>query len=107
MPRINVTTRSGETLTIDASAGSSLKDALMDGGVEEINAVTSCGGCCSCGTCHVFIDPADFPRLPGMQSQEDDLLYAQDQRQATSRLACQISVTEQLDGLKVTVAPEW
>ncbi len=87
MPRINVTTRSGEILTIDATPGSSLKDALADGGVEEINAVTSCGGCCSCGTCHVFIDPADLPRLPGMQSQEDDLLYAQDQRQATSRLA--------------------
>jgi 2Fe-2S ferredoxin len=107
MPLINVTKRSGETLSIEASAGSSLKDALMDGGVEEINAVTSCGGCCSCGTCHVFIDPADWPRLPGMQSQEDDLLYAQDQRRATSRLACQISVTDQLDELKVTVAPEW
>lgn len=107
MPIINVTTRSGETRTIEANAGSSLKDALMDGGVEEINAVTSCGGCCSCGTCHVFIDATDLPRLAGMESQEDDLLYAQDGRQPTSRLACQIKVTEQLDGLKVTVAPEW
>ena len=107
MPRITVTTRSGETRTIEASSGSSLKDALMAGGIEEINAVTSCGGCCSCGTCHVFIAPEDLARLPGMQSQEDDLLYAQDDRQPTSRLSCQISVTDQLDGLKVTVAPEW
>lgn len=107
MPRINVTLRSGETRVVEGRAGQSLKEALIAGGVEEIEAITSCGGCCSCGTCHVFIDPRDLGRLVPMQSQEDDLLNARDDRRPTSRLSCQVCLTDELDGLSVTVAPEW
>ena len=107
MPRIHVTLRSGETRAITAAAGSSLKEGLIAGGIAEINAITNCGGCCSCGTCHVFIAQGDLARLPEMASQEDDLLQARDDRQANSRRSCQVKVTEALDGLSVTVAPEW
>lgn len=106
MPRLNVTTRAGEKRTIDGAAGQTVKESLIAGGVTEINAITNCGGCCSCGTCHVFLDAADLARVPPMESQEDDLLYSRDDRRATSRLSCQIRLTDKLDGLSVTVAPE-
>jgi 2Fe-2S ferredoxin len=106
MPQLNVITRSGQKRTIEAQAGHTLKEALIAGGVGEINAITNCGGCCSCGTCHVFLDAADMKRVPPMRGQENDLLYIHDNRQPTSRLSCQIRVTDELDGLSVTIAPE-
>ena len=107
MPKIKVTTRAGELRLIEGQPGQSVKQALIDGGVDEINAITNCGGCCSCGTCHVYVDEGDMARVPPMQPQENDLLYIRDDRQANSRLSCQIRLTDELDGLAVTVAPEW
>jgi 2Fe-2S ferredoxin len=107
MPRLNIITRSGERRVVDAAAGGSLKAALIAGGVTEINAITNCGGCCSCGTCHVYIDPNDLERLAPMEGQEDDLLYVRDDRRANSRLSCQVRLTDALEGLTVTIAPEW
>jgi ferredoxin, 2Fe-2S len=106
MPRLNVLTRSGHRLTIDGQTGVTLKEALMTGGVDEINAINSCGGCCSCGTCHVYIDMTDLSRLPALEGQEDDLLGIHDDRQSNSRLSCQIRMTDELDNLSITVAPE-
>jgi 2Fe-2S ferredoxin len=107
MPLINVTTRSGESRVIEAPSKGTLKDALITGGIDEINAITNCGGCCSCGTCHVYIDPADMPKLRSMEPQEDDLLSIHDDRRPNSRLSCQVNLSPDLDGLGVTVAPEW
>lgn len=106
MLQVNVVLRSGERRVIEAASGQSLKAALMAGGVAEINALTSCGGCCSCGTCHVFVDAADLARLPLMQPQEDEILSIHENRQPTSRLSCQVPLTESLNNLTVTVAPE-
>jgi 2Fe-2S ferredoxin len=106
MPRLNVVMRSGERRSIQGTAGYSVKEVLIAGGVDEINAITNCGGCCSCGTCHVFVDPVDLERLPPMHSQEDDLLGIHDTRLPASRLSCQVVLTDDLDGLTVTVAPE-
>lgn len=103
---VNVILRSGERRVIEAASGQSLKSALMAGGIAEINAVTNCGGCCSCGTCHVFIDPQDLARLPAMQPQEDELLSIHEDRRATSRLSCQVPLTDDLVNLTVAVAPE-
>ena len=103
---LNVVMRSGARRSIDATPGLSVKEVLMDGGVDEINALSNCGGCCSCGTCHVFLDPADLERVPRMRPQEDDLLGIHDNRRSTSRLSCQVIPTDDLDGLTVTVAPE-
>ena len=107
MPRLNVIMRSGERRSIEGAAGESVKDALIAAGITEINAITNCGGCCSCGTCHIYLDPADLARVPPMQSQEDDLLYIRDDRRENSRLSCQVRLADELDGLTVTVAPEW
>lgn len=106
MPRLHVILRSGERRVIEAAAGQSLKSALMAGGIDEINALTSCGGCCSCGTCHIYVDVADLARLPAMQPQEDEVLSIHEDRRGTSRLSCQVPLTEALNDITCTVAPE-
>lgn len=78
----------------------------MAGGIEEINALTSCGGCCSCGTCHVYLDLGDLGRVAAMKSDEEQLLQMHEDRRPTSRLSCQVRLTEDLEELTVTIAPE-
>jgi ferredoxin, 2Fe-2S len=106
MPRLNVVLRSGEQRGIDAGSGQSLKEGLMDSGIAEINALSSCGGCCSCGTCQVYLSEADFARLPAMMPSEAEVLSINEERSPTSRLSCQITLTDDLDSLTVTIAPE-
>ena len=65
-----------------------------------------CGGCCSCATCHVYLDPAFADRLPAMSEDEDELLDGSDQRTEQSRLSCQIAFSDALAGLQVTIADE-
>lgn len=104
MPKLIVTTRDGEVREIEASEGLTVMEAIRDDGVDELLAL--CGGCCSCATCHVFVD-ADFAdKLPELSEDEDDLLDSSDHRNETSRLSCQITLTADMDGLKVTIAPE-
>lgn len=104
MPEIIVTTREGETSSLTVKAGVSLMEALRDGGFDELLAL--CGGCCSCATCHVYIDPAFAAKLPAMSEDENELLDSTAYRTETSRLSCQIKLTDALDGLKATIAPE-
>ncbi|MFQ3666791.1 MAG: 2Fe-2S iron-sulfur cluster-binding protein, partial [Sphingomonadaceae bacterium] len=65
-----------------------------------------CGGSCSCATCHVHVDPAWFARVGGPHPDEADLLDSSDHRTEYSRLSCQIRFGPDLDGLRVTIAPE-
>lgn len=103
MPKIYVRTRAGETRAIEARVNQSVMEALRDNGVGEIEAL--CGGSCACGTCHVYVDDAFSDKLSRPTSSEDDLLGAVDERRENSRLACQISVKDELDGMRVEVAP--
>lgn len=104
MPKLVVVNRAGEETTVDVEDGLTVMEAIRDNGFDELLAL--CGGCCSCATCHVHVDPASMDRLPAMSEDEDDLLESSDHREANSRLACQIPFTADLDGLKVTIAPE-
>ena len=104
MPRLLVMDRSGNDRTIDAAAGLTAMEAIRDAGFDELLAL--CGGCCSCATCHVYIDEAFADLLPAMSEDENDLLDSSDHRQSASRLSCQIQLTNELDGLKVAIAPE-
>ena len=104
MPTIHVTTRDGGQEDVEAETGKSLMENLRDGGIDEILAL--CGGNCSCATCHVYVDEGWSDRLPPVSEDEDDLLESSDARLDNSRLSCQIPVTDDLNGLRVTVAPE-
>ena len=104
MPKLTVVTRAGEERTVEAEAGLTVMEAIRDNGFDELLAL--CGGCCSCATCHVHVDPAFVDLLPAITEDEDDLLDSSDSRDATSRLSCQIPFTDALDGLKVTIAVE-
>jgi 2Fe-2S ferredoxin len=104
MPKLIVTLRSGEEKIVSATPGSSLMEALRGNGIDDIAAI--CGGCCSCGTCHVYIESAWLARLPPVSRDENDLLDNSSHREPNSRLSCQIPFDHSLEGLKLTVAPE-
>lgn len=104
MARIVVTDRNGACRSIELRSGLSLMEAIRDQGIDELLAL--CGGCLSCATCHVHVEPAYLSRLPAMSADEDDLLESSEHRTAGSRLACQIALSDELDGLLVTIAPE-
>jgi 2Fe-2S ferredoxin len=104
MPRVFVTTRDGSLHEVELQPDRSLMEALRDKNVGDL--VALCGGCCSCATCHVYIDPEFKSRLPPMTEDEGGLLDGSLHRTADSRLSCQITVTDSLDGLRITVPPE-
>ena len=104
MPTLTVTTREGEEREISATVGLSVMELIRDAGIDELLAL--CGGCCSCATCHVHVDPAFAASLPEMSPDEDDLLDSSSDRNETSRLSCQIPFTAALDGMRVKIAEE-
>lgn len=104
MPKLIVTTREGDTSEIEVGDGLTVMEAIRDNGFDELLAL--CGGCCSCATCHVYVDAANDGALSAMSEDEDDLLESSDHRKENSRLSCQIPFTAELDGMKVTIAPE-
>lgn len=93
----------GAEVAVDVPANTSLMRAAVSNGVDGI--IGDCGGAASCATCHVFVDPAFLGLLPAPGWNEGQILdcTAAD-RQANSRLACQILMTEALDGIRVTIA---
>ena len=104
MASLTVVTREGEAKTVAGEAGLSVMEAIRDAGIDELLAL--CGGCCSCATCHVYVDEAFVDRLPALSEDENDLLDSSSHRRPNSRLSCQLAIGDALDGLKVTIAPE-
>lgn len=104
MTHIEVTTRDGATQRVPAPVHESVKDALTHGGINDILAL--CGGCASCGTCHVYIDENWIDRLPVMGEEEAEMLSLAAHRTHASRLSCQIEMRADLDGLQLIVAPD-
>ncbi|MPT49020.1 MAG: 2Fe-2S iron-sulfur cluster binding domain-containing protein [Sphingobium sp.] len=104
MISILVIDREGKSHNIEAADGSSLMEAVRDGGISEMLAL--CGGCLSCATCHVYVEADRFDSLPSMSDDENDLLDSSDHRTAYSRLACQIMMDHTLEGMNINLAPE-
>lgn len=102
MPRVTVIERTGAIRSLEAESGRSLMEALRAAGVEDLLAL--CGGCCCCGTCHVYIE-IPVASLPPAGEDEEDMLSASAFRRPQSRLSCQIRMSEALDGLRVIIAP--
>jgi len=104
MPQVTVTTRDGIEQNLDSQVGEPLMQTITSAGISELLAL--CGGMCSCGTCHVYIDSEFLGTLPSISDDENDLLSASAFRKDNSRLSCQIRMTAELDGLRATIAPE-
>ena len=104
MPTLIVTTREGEERAVEGQAGCSVMEVIRDNGFDELLAL--CGGCCSCATCHIHVDPEFAAKLPPMSEDENDLLDSSMDRDDTSRLSCQIEFGPALDGLRVRIAAE-
>lgn len=99
-----VKTQDGSVESLPAKEGLSVMELLREAGQDELLAL--CGGCCSCATCHVFVDEAYLSLLPPISEDEDMLLDSSLHRISTSRLSCQLPFTAALDGLVLTIAPQ-
>ena len=104
MAQITIVDRDGKSQLVDAEIGLSVMEIIRDADFDELLAL--CGGSCSCATCHVYVDDEFMSKTGSAEDDEDELLDTSEHRQANSRLSCQIEMTEALDGLKVTIAPE-
>lgn len=104
MPRVVFIQPSGDSRTVDVPAGASLMTAAVKHGVEGI--IGECGGVCMCATCHVYVSEPFVDKLPPIRDTEEAVLDVTNaERLPSSRLSCQIKMTEELDGLTVTIPP--
>jgi len=101
MPQVTFIEHNGKRHTVPGTIGLSLMRAAIDNNVPGIDA--DCGGQCACATCHVYVDPAWETRTGSRTTMEQDMLNFAAVTQANSRLACQIQITDTLDGLVVTM----
>jgi ferredoxin, 2Fe-2S len=104
MTKLIVTDTDGDTREVEAEVGLTIMENIRDNDFEDLAAI--CGGCCSCCTCHIFVDEEWLDKLPAMEEDERDLLEDSPVYQASSRLSCQIEYTDDLNGIRVTIAPE-
>ena len=100
--KLYVTDQEGVTHELEGIEGWRVMEIIRDYGLP-IKA--ECGGCCTCATCHVYVDKEWLDKLHPMRDDEQDALDTAFAVGATSRLSCQILMSESLDGLKVTLAP--
>ncbi len=99
MPKIIYIAADGTRSEVEGKIGDSVMLTAVNNNVPGI--VAECGGACSCATCHVHVDPDWFNKLPEADDMEKDMLEFAMEPDETSRLSCQITVTEGLDGLIV------
>lgn len=103
MPRVTFIEPDGTRREVDAPVGLSLLEIAHD---NDIDIEGACGGSLACSTCHVIVDPEWYPKLQEPEEEEEDMLDLAFQLTRTSRLGCQIVMTEELDGLVVTLPEE-
>ena len=104
MPTIKFVEFDGTEHQVDADSGTSLKDAAINNLVPGVDA--DCGGECSCATCHVMFDADNFGRVGAASEREGSMLQLAHERSDTSRLSCQVELTDDMDGLVVRL-PEF
>ena len=100
--KVLVTDQQGVEHELEGLEGWRVMEVIRDWG---LNIKAECGGACSCATCHVYVDDEHFDRLTPPTDDEEDLLYSTLDKKPNSRLSCQILMSDELDGLKVTIAP--
>ena len=104
MSKITYIEHSGKSHTIEVPKELSVMEGALQNNIPGIDA--DCGGCCSCATCHVYVDEAWLEGVGPIGPTEETMLSLSSDRKENSRLSCQITVSEELDGL-VVKTPEF
>jgi len=99
--KIRVTDRDGNKHELEGDSNSTLMEILRDAGFD-IEA--ACGGCCACATCHVYINDKWLQKISSKDDDEESMLDQAFDVRNTSRLSCQISLSEDLDGIELELA---
>ncbi len=99
MVKITFIDTAGTARTVEGEVGSTVMETAIKNGVPGIEA--ECGGACACSTCHVYVDDAWREKVGEPSPMEEDMLDFAYEVQPSSRLSCQIKVSEELDGLVV------
>lgn len=97
MPKITLIESNGTQHIVVGEVGQSIMQAAMNAMVPGIQG--DCGGACSCATCHAFVDDAWVGVVPAAEDAELDMLEFASERQETSRLTCQLTMQENMDGM--------
>lgn len=101
--RVTVTDKSGDVTEVEGAIGLSLMEVLRDAGVDD--EIGMCGGCCSCASCHVYVNTVEGDGFPSASEAEDELLSSLGSKTPKSRLACQLELSAGLIGVNVDIAP--
>jgi 2Fe-2S ferredoxin len=104
MAKLFVTDREGAEHTIEGTPGWSVMEIIRE---HNLPIEAACGGCCACATCHVYVEEEWLGRLSAPSADEGMMLDEAFQVRDNSRLSCQIKYGDALDGLRVTLAPEF
>ncbi len=99
MPKITYVTPTAEEYTLDVPVGMTLMHGALLNNVPGL--LAECGGAMICATCHCYIDPSWINHIDIPSQAERDKLTKVNSPRPNSRLSCQITITEQLDGLRV------
>jgi 2Fe-2S ferredoxin len=100
MPKITYQDNQGNSKTIEVENGLTVMEGAIQNNIPGIDA--DCGGSMACATCHVYVEEKWFNKLPKAEEAEVDMIDMAYEPKKNSRLSCQLIVTDELDGLKVT-----
>ena len=100
---IKIIDHEGKEHILEATPGFSIMEIIRDAGLD-IEAI--CGGCCACATCHCYVNEDWLSKISSADDDEESMLDQAFDVKKNSRLSCQISLSEKLDGLEIEIAPE-
>jgi len=103
MSSINIKDRDGNWHKLEANIGMTIMEIIRDAGLD-IEA--ACGGCCACATCHVYVEDGWINKTKSKNEDEESMLDQAFHVESNSRLSCQIDYIEDLDGIRLVLAPE-
>ena len=105
MIKLNVIDRKENKTTIEVEKDTTIRDAIANSLTP--NNFGNCGGGCICGSCQIHVNPEDLKKIPAVEEEEQGTLESMAIKPiANSRLGCQVKLTEELDNITVTIAPE-
>ena len=99
MPKITYIEHTGKSHSVEVPKELSVMEGAIQNNIPGIDA--DCGGSCACATCHVYVEEKWFDKLPNKGDAEQDMLDMAFEPKKFSRLACQITIADELDGLVV------